>query len=81
MGHTSATGSADSSMCEFSLRVWGKFLSLCGQMHPSCVGKVQRRPQPKAGVHEEGLSSHGEVNASGGRIILVHDGDQGRELS
>lgn len=46
-----------------------------------CVGKVQRRPQPKAGVHEKGLSSHGEVNTGGGHIILLHDGNQGRELS
>lgn len=46
-----------------------------------CVEKVQRRPQPKAGVHEKGLSSREEVNVGGGRTILVHDGNQGRELS
>ena len=83
MGHTSATGSADSSMCEFSLSVKGKFLSLCGQMHPGCRlrGKGAETPPTQLGVHEKGLSSGEEVNIGGGRTILVHDGNQGRELS
>ena len=62
VGHTSATGSADSSMCEFSLRVRGKFLSLCGQMHPRCQlrGKGAETPPTQGGCpRERALVSRG----------------------